>query len=94
MNYCHYEEDIVLRYGVVLEGWTYDKFINPSELSTSIPPLTELYDALKSGACKFVKLTPAEKKERMVAYQAKLKAGEIQGKKRKVRSDAGISRKK
>jgi hypothetical protein len=94
MNYCHYEEDIVLRYGVVLKGWTYDKFVNPSKLSTSIPPLTKLYDVLKSGVCKFIKLMLAEKKEHEVTYQAKLKVGEVQGKKQKVRSDVGISRKK
>lgn len=42
MNYVNYEEAIVQRYEVVLEGWTLDKFVNPSELSTSLPPSEEV----------------------------------------------------
>lgn len=38
MQYVNYEESIVQRYGVVLEGWTFDRFVNPSELSTALPP--------------------------------------------------------
>jgi hypothetical protein len=57
MQYVNYEEAIVQCYGVVIEGWTFDKFINLSELSTSIPPLKTLLDALNDGRCKFIKLT-------------------------------------
>jgi hypothetical protein len=42
MQYVNYEEDIVLHYGVVLEGWTHDKFVNPSKLSSTLPPLQKL----------------------------------------------------
>ncbi|KAJ6570736.1 hypothetical protein B0H10DRAFT_1964571 [Mycena sp. CBHHK59/15] len=47
MQYVWYEEDIVLKYGVILVGWTFPEIVNPSELSTSIPGLQELYDAIK-----------------------------------------------
>lgn len=94
MQYARYEEDIVLNYGIELVGWTYDNFVNPSKLSTSLGPLTTLYDALKSGECKFVKLSPAELKERETAYRAKQASGEVQVLKRKRRSDAGKPRKK
>jgi hypothetical protein len=94
MQYSRYEEDIVQRYGIVLEGWTYENLVNPSELSSSLPPLTILLEALKSGDCKFVKLSAAERKEREAAYQAKIASGEVVLVKRKHRSDAGIPRKK
>lgn len=93
MQYARYEQDIVQRYGIVLEGWTYENFVNPSELSTSIPALCELHDALTNGTCRFVKLTAAQKKEREVSYQAKISAGEIVIPKRKKRADAGKQRK-
>ena len=93
MHYAQYEEEIVQRYGIELEGWTYEKLTNPSDLSSSLPPLKALRDAIISGTCKFVKLTAAEKKKREGAYMAKIKSGEIELRKRKRRSDAGVSKK-
>ena len=93
MHYAQYEEEIVQRYGIELEGWTYEKLTNPSDLSSSLPPLKALRDAIISGTCKFVKLTAAEKKKREAAYMAKIKSGEIELRKRKRRSDAGVSKK-
>lgn len=93
MHYTRYEEEIVQRYGIDLQGWTYEKLINPSKLSSSIPPLKALRDALVTGTCKFVKLTAAEKKEREATYMASIKSGEVELRKRKRRSDAGIRKK-
>ncbi|KAF8222541.1 hypothetical protein L208DRAFT_1074497, partial [Tricholoma matsutake] len=56
MQYVNYDEAITQRYGVILEGWTFNRFVNPSEFSTSIPPLQTLLDALNNGSCKFTKL--------------------------------------
>ncbi|KAF8238414.1 hypothetical protein L208DRAFT_1242486, partial [Tricholoma matsutake] len=60
MHYVNYEEAIIQHYGIEFIGWTYDKFINPSELSTAIEPLHKLLDAINNGNCKFVKLTKEE----------------------------------
>jgi hypothetical protein len=57
MQYVNYEEAIVQCYGVLLKGWTFNRFVNPSELSTSLPPLQKLLNALNDGSCKIVKLT-------------------------------------
>jgi hypothetical protein len=54
MNYINYEEAIVQRYGIELVGWTYDKFVNPSEFSSALGPLRKLIDAINAGECKFV----------------------------------------
>ena len=93
MQYLNYERDIVLRYGVVLEGWTHSLWANPSELSTSLEPLRQLVDALKSGSCKFVKLTREDWEKRRKEYYAKIDSGEIRSRERKKRSDAGKKRK-
>lgn len=93
MQYTRYEEDIVLRYGVELVGWTYENFVNPSELSTSLGPLTTLFNALKSGECKFIKLSLTELREREAKHRAKETSGEVVLK-RKRRADAGKPRKK
>lgn len=94
MHYTRYEEEIIQRYGIELQGWTYEKIINPSLLSSSIPPLKTLLDALMAGTCKFVKLSASERKEREAAYMAKIASGEVEVRKRKQRSDAGVSKSK
>lgn len=94
MQYVNYEEDIVQRYGVVIEGWTFPKFVNPSEMSTALEPLRKLHDALKSGTCQFVKLTSEERKKRTAEYRVKVASGEITAKKRKPRKDIGVKRKR
>ena len=56
MQYMNYEEVIVQHYWVVLKGWTFDRFVNPIELSMVLPPLQKLLDAINDGSCKFNKL--------------------------------------
>jgi hypothetical protein len=92
MQYLNYERAIVLRLGVELRGWTHPTWANPSELSTSLPPLQALLDAIKNGSCKFVKLTREECKAREAEYYQKIQAGEIQVRTRKRRKDAGKKR--
>jgi hypothetical protein len=93
MQYVNYEEDIILCYGVVLEGWTHEKFVNPSELSSALPPLQKLMEALKAGTCKFVKLSSAKQKKREAERKKKLASGKLQPCKRKTRKDVGKKRK-
>ena len=93
MHYTQYEEKIVQQYGIELEGWTYEKLTNPSNLSSSLPPLKALQDVIISGTCKFIKLTAAEKKKHEAVYMSKIKSGEIELCKHKQRSDAGVSKK-
>ena len=94
MQYINYEEAIVQRYGIELQGWTYDRFVNPSELSTSLPSLRKLLNAIDTGDCKFVKLTAEEHRKCQETYKKKVANGEIKGRERKIRSDAGKRKRK
>jgi hypothetical protein len=94
MNYINYEEAIVQRYGIDLVGWTYEKFVNPSEFSSTLGPLRRLIDAINAGDCKFVKLTAEECRKRLQTYKAKIVAGELKARERKIRSDAGKKKKR
>ncbi|GBE84395.1 hypothetical protein SCP_0603740 [Sparassis crispa] len=87
MNYVNYERDIVLKYGITLQGWTHEKWANPSDLSTSLLPLRTLLAALESGTCKFEQLTSEELKKRTEEYDQKVAAGEAVA--RKKRKDTG-----
>ncbi|KAJ7166463.1 hypothetical protein C8R43DRAFT_1122032 [Mycena crocata] len=93
MAYVWYEEDVVQRHKIKLVGWTYPELINPSELSTSLPPLNDLHDALKADTCKFVKLDAAEVASRKTAWLEDVAAGRIERKHREERSDKGVKRK-
>ncbi len=94
MQYTNYEVDIVIKYGIELVGWTHDKFCNPSELSNSLEPLRTLLDALNNQTCKFVKLSPQDRRAREAKYQADVASGSIPGKQRKTRKDSGTTRKR
>jgi hypothetical protein len=89
MQYINYEEAIIQRYGIELQGWTYEKFVNPSELSTSLPLLRKLLNAIDNGDCKFVKLTAEETSKRLETYKKRVESGELKIRERKIRSDAG-----
>ncbi|KAJ6612564.1 hypothetical protein B0H10DRAFT_1952250 [Mycena sp. CBHHK59/15] len=75
MQYVHYREDIVLIQGIELIGWTADKFMSPSGLSSLLTVLTTLRDVLKNGDCKWVKLEPEDLKARKAEWRADVAAG-------------------
>jgi hypothetical protein len=95
MHYADYEEKVVQRYGVELIGWTYEKLVNPSELSTSLPGLRQLLEAINTGSCKFIKLTQAQLKQRREEHQKAIEDGSLPAPKtRKPRKDRGTKRKR
>ncbi|KAJ6627731.1 hypothetical protein B0H10DRAFT_1757760, partial [Mycena sp. CBHHK59/15] len=93
MQYMFHMEDIVVRYGVVLTGWTTDKFCNPSELSSSIQVLTTLCNMIKNGDCKWVKLMREEHKEHKAQWKADVASGEALARTCNPQADIGQKRK-
>ena len=94
MNYNNYDTAIVKTYGVKIVGWPASvPFTNLSNIGT-IGEIHKLRDALKSGGCRWKKLSKGE----WGAFNADLNthraAGESVKKPRKKRSDAGVSRKR
>ena len=89
MQYKHYERDIVIRYGIEMEGWTHTMFACPASLPMEIEPLQKLLEALDNGTCRFRSLTYAEREERKRTYEAKVANGAVRP--RKTRSDKGKS---
>jgi hypothetical protein len=59
MNYINYETAIVERFKVKLVGWTYHQIVSPSEIGT-VDEIRTLRDALKTGACKWIRLSKRE----------------------------------
>ena len=94
MQYVHYEEEIVLKRGVKLVGWTYDNIVNPSTLSSAIQPLRNLRDAIKQGQCHFRRLSPQEVNNFKATYEDKVRQGQIVRRQRKPRKDKGVRRRK
>ncbi|KAJ6456758.1 hypothetical protein C8R45DRAFT_791232, partial [Mycena sanguinolenta] len=94
MSYKWYEEDIVQKYNIVMEGWTAPRFVNPSELSTSPSALRTLNEAVKSGSCAFWKMLPAEAAAREKKWLDDVAAGRVIAKHRAPRNDFGIPRKR
>ncbi|KAJ7189797.1 hypothetical protein GGX14DRAFT_408549 [Mycena pura] len=94
MAYTWHEEDVVQQYGVVLEGWTPDRFVDPSDLSTSLAILCTLLEALWARDCTFRKLGPTEAAERRKKWEEEVEAGLVTAKHRAPCCDAGIPRKR
>ncbi|KAF8228525.1 hypothetical protein L208DRAFT_1290909 [Tricholoma matsutake] len=93
MNYVNYEEAIVQHYSIELIGWTYNRFISPSEFSSALGPLQAMIDAINASGCKFMKLSAKECRKHLEAYKAKITAGELKAHERKTHSDAGKKKK-
>jgi hypothetical protein len=89
MNYANYEKAIVLLHGVEVIGWPLEEFVSPSDI-TNIADIRKLHDAWKTGACKWVRLTQAELDAHTASIETWQKNGEVIGKQRKKRSDAGV----
>jgi hypothetical protein len=93
MSYIHYKRDVVLRYGVILEGWPEDiEFACPSKLGNNLSILTRLRDAVVSGSCLFRPLTTAEQRHAQEEYDQQVAGGEVIQPVRKTRKDAGQKR--
>jgi hypothetical protein len=93
MSYIHYKRDVVLRYGVILEGWPEDiEFACPSKLGNNLSILTRLRDAVVSGSCSFRPLTTAEQRHAQEEYDQQVAGGEVVQPIRKTRKDAGQKR--
>ncbi|TFY50860.1 hypothetical protein EVJ58_g10858, partial [Rhodofomes roseus] len=90
MQYKNFERDIVVVHGIDIKGWTHPKWDSPSKLSTSLPPLQTLLDALNSGTCHFFCLSPEELTKRKAVYHCRVESGEVAP--QKTRSDAGCAR--
>jgi len=91
LQYVNYDE-LIQKYGVELQGWTFEKLVNPSLLSTALPGLRRLLDAINNGDCKFIKLSPLEVKKRREELQKKQDEGIAPVKARKPRKDRGTKR--
>ncbi|KAJ6550324.1 hypothetical protein B0H19DRAFT_1093671 [Mycena capillaripes] len=95
LGWTWWEEDVVQRYGVVLDGWTAgDQITDPSNLSTSQTVIRTLLDAVRTDKCAFRKLGPLEAAERKAKWDAEVTAGRVVAKHRAPRCDAGHPRKR
>lgn len=94
MEYVRYEKMIVEKHGILIAGWTYDAFVNPSEFR-KVADVEELYNAIVEGTCKAKKMSDCEWKARKASNRARFTAGELiygpppQKRKRKAALDDG-----
>jgi len=94
MNYTNYEISIVQGYGVQLINWLLERgVVSPLQI-TNTADRRKLHNALKSGECKWKQLTATEVKAHADELDARRAGGEVVGKPRKRRSDAGVKRKR
>ncbi|KAI6010078.1 hypothetical protein PISMIDRAFT_16996 [Pisolithus microcarpus 441] len=86
-------QPIVETYGVKLLGWpTGVPFVNPSSIGT-ISEICKLRNSLKSGECRWKKLSKAKCNAFSSELEARHASGEVVKKPRKKRSDAGVPHK-
>jgi hypothetical protein len=91
MNYQNYDTQIILRLGVKLVGWTHHILVSPYEIYT-IDDLRTLHDALVSGACFWMRLSKREITQHKADIEKRESMGEVVRKKRKERSDKGVTK--
>src|SRR5882724_4638468 len=75
MEFRHYEKKIVEAKGIVIEGWTYPKFVSPSDFK-KLADIKELYDAVRGGDCKAVQLSQEDWQARIASNKLRVARGE------------------
>ena len=91
MNYTNYDTQVIQKYQCKIIGWTFNKFISPFDIHT-VDNLRTPRDALRCGACFWVRMSKAEVSKHAAEMVLREKAGEVIGKKRKQRSDKGVKK--
>jgi hypothetical protein len=92
MNYANYKTKIVKKYKIEIVGWPLSiAKASPRDL-TDIDSISTLYEAWKTGAAYWVKLSPREYMEFMTKYDSDVSKGIEVEPGRQRRSDAGTSR--
>jgi hypothetical protein len=91
MNYANYDTQVIQKYQCKIIGWTFNKLVSPFDINT-VDELRTLRDALRCGACFWVRMTKAEVSKHAADLVLREAAGEVIGKKRKERSDKGIKK--
>jgi hypothetical protein len=94
MNYVNYDMQIVQRRHVKLIGWPANIMFIPPSILTSVDDVRLLLHVLRTKKCRWVQLSDDEVVEHMEDLQRRMDAGEVVGRKRKIRSDKGKKRKK
>ncbi|KAG1726515.1 uncharacterized protein EDB91DRAFT_1086747 [Suillus paluster] len=75
MNYDNYENKIVEKHRIILEGWTYRQVQNPGKIGHR-EDLVTLLNALVNGRCVWVKLSEQNLEQRMESNRERAKNGE------------------
>jgi hypothetical protein len=91
MNYVNYDSQVIQKYQCKIVGWTFNTLISPFDMNT-VDDLRTLRDALRCGACFWVRMTKGEVSKHAADLVLREAAGEVIGKKRKQRSDKGVTK--
>lgn len=91
MNYQNYDSQIVHRLSVKLVGWTHHELVSPYEIH-SADDLRTLHAALVCGVCFWMRLSKGEVAWHKADMEKCEAAGEVVKKKRKERSDKGMTK--
>jgi hypothetical protein len=92
MNYDNYTKAIVRAWGWGLDGWPSGVPFKRMSKQSTISHVRAIYDALKAGTCKWIKLATKEKQDEHIQdFEENVVQGEVVEKVRKTRKDKGGS---
>ncbi|KAJ8585395.1 hypothetical protein M405DRAFT_721029, partial [Rhizopogon salebrosus TDB-379] len=94
INYTNFGSVFKDKLGIDLRGWPEDvPFQSPTSINDH-NALRKLRNALKDGSCHWFRMSPRQREQYSALLAARCKKGEVIGKPRKKRSDAGVPRKR
>jgi hypothetical protein len=76
IEYLHNEKKLVEGKGIVIHGWTYSALVSPSNFK-KLADITELYEAVREGRCKAIKLSTVDWNARIASNLARVARGEL-----------------
>ena len=95
MEYKNFHRDILVKHGVQLLGWPFEKLQSPGNMGSSLPVFMKILKSMEADEIRFESLSLEEVQHLDAEHEASIAAGEIEApKQRKIRSDAGKRKRK
>ncbi|KAG1905551.1 uncharacterized protein F5891DRAFT_934297, partial [Suillus fuscotomentosus] len=90
INYTNFNIAMKDKLAIDLKGWPEGVLFQSPTSINDLKALLKVRDALKDGSCHWFRMSPRQREEYAAELAARRKKGEVIGKPRKKRADAGV----
>jgi hypothetical protein len=95
MECKNFHQDVLVKHGVQLLGWPFEKLQSPGNMGSSLPVFMKILKSMEADEIWFESLSLAEVQHLDAEHEASIAAGDLEAPKRwKIHSDTGKRKRK